>query len=66
MKIKLNGQDKEFENNEHLSSIVYQFCRDTKHVVAEVNGEIVKSANWQETSLKDGDSVELVNFVGGG
>ena len=32
----------------------------------EINGEIVPKAQYAQTVLKDGDSVEVVSFVGGG
>ena len=35
-------------------------------VAVELNREIVSRAQWAETSLKDGDRLEIVHFVGGG
>jgi thiamine biosynthesis protein ThiS len=35
-------------------------------VVVELNREIVRRARLAEVTLRDGDSVELVHFVGGG
>ncbi len=35
-------------------------------VAVEVNGEIVPRAKYVETAFCDGDSVEIVRFVGGG
>ena len=66
MKIILNGQSQECAESARLKSVIEQFCKDTRHVIAEVNGAIVKTAQWSEKTLTDGDTVELVNFVGGG
>lgn len=66
MKVTLNGQSKEFSNSSRLNDIVQQFCQNSNRIIAEVNGEIVKSARWPETEIKEGDTIELVNFVGGG
>lgn len=66
MQITLNGKVKNFEETLSLKSIILQFCRDTEHVIAEVNGQIVKSQKWNEQSIKNGDKIELINFVGGG
>ena len=52
MKIRLNGQDKEFKSSQNLNEIIQQFCRDAKHVIAEVNGDIVKSPQWQEIKIQ--------------
>ena len=66
MKITLNGQKKDIPSLVNLKTIVDQFCKDSNHVIAELNGAIVKSRDWTKAILKDGDTLELVNFVGGG
>jgi len=66
MNITLNGQDKELTHIQNLNEIINRFCKDSQHVIAEVNGEIVKNPQWHETAINDGDMIELVNFVGGG
>lgn len=66
MKINLNGQSRELDSSTTLEELIGQFCKNTKHVIAELNGEIIKAQKWTETQVKDGDHVELVNFVGGG
>ena len=37
-----------------------------KAVVVELNGEIVPAADFASRALADGDTVEIVQFVGGG
>ncbi len=66
MKISINGQPHELDGAKTLNQIIEQFCKNTKHVIAELNGEIIKSPKWQETTINDGDAVELVSIVGGG
>ena len=66
MRIILNGRGKEFHQPMNLKNLVNQFRKDTIRVVAEVNGTIVKSPEWETRMIKEGDKVELVNFVGGG
>lgn len=39
---------------------------DVSRVAVELNGQIVRKAQYAETVLKDGDVVEVVSFVGGG
>jgi sulfur carrier protein len=51
---------------QNLSDIVSAFCKQSKHVITELNGTIVPSAQWAQTSIKEGDALELVTFVGGG
>ena len=35
-------------------------------LVVEYNQQIVKQDRWESIVLRDGDSIELLNFVGGG
>ena len=37
-----------------------------QRVAVEKNGEIVPKAEYSDTVLKNGDSIEIVSFVGGG
>lgn len=39
---------------------------NTAFIAAELNEDIVPKANYASTVLKDGDVLEVVNFVGGG
>ncbi len=66
MKVTINGTAKELTGNSHVSDIVAQFCKASKHVITEINGHIVPSNDWNKTLVKEGDSIELVAFVGGG
>ena len=66
MEIILNGQPKSFNDNTNLGNIVQQFSSAPHRVVAEVNGEIIKTPQWEEKALSHGDQVELVSIVGGG
>ena len=66
MKIILNGQPRECAPAIALKNIVEQFCKDQRFIIAEVNGAIVQNTQWESRILSDGDTIELVNFVGGG
>lgn len=48
--------------SEYLSTTDY----DAKRIAVEKNGEIVPKAKYDKTVLQDGDSLEVVSFVGGG
>ncbi len=66
MKIIINGQEKQLLNPINLAQLIKNSCQDPNHVIAEVNGKIVKAETWKSFSLKNNDSIELVTFVGGG
>lgn len=63
--VKINGEMKDVAGvtvSRFLSTTNY----DIKRIAVELNGEIVPKSEYCETTLKDGDSVEIVSFVGGG
>ena len=66
MKLIINGEAREFEENKTLQSVLKELSLDGKVMAAAVNMEIVKQDAWSEYSLKDGDKLELLDFVGGG
>jgi len=66
MNIIINGTSQELNSSKNLSDIVSTFCKESKHVITELNGAIIPSNQWAGTSLKEGDNLELVTFVGGG
>ena len=39
---------------------------DSARIVVERNGEIVPKTQYGQTVLNDGDTVEVISFVGGG
>ena len=63
--VKVNGEPKDIAGKtiaEYLATTNY----DMKRIATELNGDIVPKATYAETVLKDGDSIEIVSFVGGG
>lgn len=49
-----------------LEALLEDLFLQGQPLVAEVNGVIVKQENFAATALQNGDSIELVRFVGGG
>ena len=49
-----------------LQKLVQQKDLPPDRVVVELNETIITRTLWGKTSLKDGDRLELVRFVGGG
>jgi thiamine biosynthesis protein ThiS len=66
MKLLINGEDRDFNSPLSLSSLVEQLGMKTDRVAIELNRNIVPREHWAETSLHDGDQLEIVHFVGGG
>lgn len=49
-----------------LSGYLEENGINPQRIAVELNGEILPKAQYSNTVLKDGDVVEIVNFVGGG
>lgn len=63
--VKINGHDENAAGmtiEEYLKNTDY----DPKRIAIERNGEIIPKATYANVVLQDGDSVEIVSFVGGG
>ena len=63
--VKINGEELNIAGKtvaEYLATTSYA----PKRIAVERNGDIVPKAQYGETVLQDGDSVEVVSFVGGG
>ena len=63
--VKINGESLDIAGRtmtQYLETTSY----DIRRIAIECNGEIVPKAAYGTTVLQDGDSVEVVSFVGGG
>jgi len=65
MKINLNGKQVE-SKIQTLMDLVLEQDFDPDSLVAEVNFEVIRQKTWQDVSIKEGDNIELLSFVGGG
>ncbi len=65
MKLMVNGRDVDFSGGSIVDLISHLGLNGTRLVV-ERNGAVVHRQDLAETSLNDGDVLELVRFVGGG
>lgn len=63
--IKING---EFADNDGKTvlEVLTMMNINTQRVAVELNQSIVPRSAYDTTFLQDGDSVEIVRFVGGG
>ena len=66
MKLIINGEEKSLENVSSVSSLLGILDLKADRVAIELNREIVARSVWESTSLKEGDRLEIVQFVGGG
>ncbi len=65
MKINLNGAPEETEEPT-LMALVKSRNLDPSSLIIECNSKIFKQDTWGHTPIREGDTIELLNFVGGG
>jgi len=66
MHIILNGESKEVANDISLKDLITSLNLQIKVMASAVNMEIVKKEDWNNCQLKEGDKIDLLDFVGGG
>lgn len=66
MTIKLNGDPHDLPQPLSVSALLAALAIDARRVAVEHNLSVVKKADYDTSIVKDGDEVEIVNFVGGG
>ena len=63
--LKINGQEYDFAGRTVLA-VITELGYEKTRIAVERNEEIVPKAMYEDTLLEDGDTVEVVSFVGGG
>jgi sulfur carrier protein len=66
MRVIINGEPHQVPAPMSLAQAVALLTSAQAGVAAAVNGDVVRRAAWNATSLTDGDEVEVVTAVQGG
>lgn len=64
--IVLNGEDHRAPDGATVATLLAALELDPRQVAVERNREIVPRATYADTTLAEGDQLEVVTFVGGG
>ena len=64
--ITLNGDAFELAGPATVSELLARLEIDARRVAVEHNLVVLKRATFDSTEVREGDQVEIVNFVGGG
>ena len=67
--LKVNGAEKQFPAGQlptTIAELLRQLGINEATVVAEVDGRVVARKEFAQTQICDGQSIELVRFMGGG
>ena len=66
MKITINGEIKELEEEVNLNRLLELFSLPSQRVAVELNREVVRKQDWENVVVREDDRIEVVHFVGGG
>jgi thiamine biosynthesis protein ThiS len=66
LSIIVNGETRKVPGPATVADLLHHLQLDPRTVVVELNRQIVRRPRLAETNLADGDTLELVHFVGGG
>ena len=62
----LNGESHEVPDRTDLARMIALSSLPEKRVAIELNGEVIRRAQWSFTFIGPEDKIEVVHFVGGG
>jgi thiamine biosynthesis protein ThiS len=66
MKLIVNGEERRLDGVANVADLVRALDLDPRKLAVELNLEIVPKSRYDAQPLKDGDRLEIVQFVGGG
>ena len=67
MRIQINGEPREIpQSSLSLNELLDTLSLPPQRIAVELNKTMVPRSQWEKTTLKDGDQIEIVHFVGGG
>ena len=66
MEIILNGEKRKVSEGLTVLDLVQQLGFSAERLAVELNLQIIKREQWVTSKLKQGDRIEIVQFVGGG
>ena len=66
MTIELNGAPRQIRNGTSVAELIREITGAERGTAAVVDGEVVPRSAWATTTLRAGQTVELVTAVQGG
>ncbi|MBD3808933.1 MAG: sulfur carrier protein ThiS [Sulfuricurvum sp.] len=66
MNIKVNGEMREVPEGTTMFDLITSLGLSERVMASALNMEIVKQDAWDKAVLHEGDTIELLDFVGGG
>jgi thiamine biosynthesis protein ThiS len=62
----VNGEERLFPEGRTVSDLLAELRLGGRRIAVEMNHDIVPRAEYASRPIRDGDHIEIVQFVGGG
>jgi thiamine biosynthesis protein ThiS len=66
MRIRLNGKERDVRTGHTVRTLLHELELEPAMIVVELNRDILERDSYANVPVRDGDTIELVHFVGGG
>lgn len=66
IRVRINGEMRCIDPAVSVADLLRELGLKVHSVVLELNRNILRKEEWDSTFLSEGDSLEIVHFVGGG
>jgi len=66
MRVTLNGDARELGDGITVAQLVRDLGLGARRIAVEINLDVVPRADYAARALRDGDVIEIVQFIGGG
>lgn len=66
MQLTVNGESLQYDAPLCITELLEKLELTEGRVAVELNREIVSKTNYEKACLEDGDTLEIVHFIGGG
>jgi thiamine biosynthesis protein ThiS len=64
--VTVNGEERELADGLTLEALIHELALAPDRLAIERNREVVRRADWPQTTLSEADKIEIIHFVGGG
>ena len=66
MQIQVNGESRQVHEEMNVTGLLQDLQLNVERVAVEINLEILERLDFDARTLKEGDRVEIMSFIGGG
>lgn len=66
IRVRVNGKERDVERGQSVRALLESLDLHPGMVVVELNRDIIERDSYGDVVVEEGDTMELVHFVGGG